>query len=268
MTMQQRVAIAGFGAIGREIAQRLRGVPGFELVAVADLDTESSTRYLQESGLQTPLLPLSDLEPLSDLVIEAAGVGAFPLIAAPFLREGKEVIALSSGALLEHPEFIVLAEDNGGKITIPTGALPGLDALVASAEDSIKSVRLVTRKPIQALVGAPYLREMGIDAQQIAEPTCIFAGSAREAVTGFPANVNVAASLSLASIGPDLTEVEIWADPTINRNTHQVEVRSDVAILSLKIESVSTGNPRSSAIAPLSVISLLRKRVRPLVVGS
>ena len=96
----------------------------------------------------------------------------------------------------------------------------------------------------------------------------MFSGSAREAARGFPANLNVAVALALAGIGPDRTEVEVWADPTVTRNTHTIVVRSDVADLTMTIENVPSENPRTGRITALSVIRLLRKRGARLRVGS
>ena len=80
---------------------------------------------------------------------------------------------------------------------------------------------MVTRKPPNGLEGAPYLVERGITLKDLKEPRKIFDGSAREGARGFPANVNVAAALSLAGIGPDRTRLEIWADPALDRlQTH------------------------------------------------
>ena len=112
---------------------------------------------------------------------------------------------------------------------MPTGALLGLDAVTAAAEGVIQSVRMVTRKPPRGLAGAPYLEQHGISVEGLNEPKRVFAGTARDGAAGFPANVNVAAALSLAGIGPDRTMMEIWADPTVERNCHTIEVDADSA---------------------------------------
>ena len=101
------------------------------------------------------------------------------------------------------------------------------------------------------------------------EPKLIFSGSAREAVRGFPANVNVAVALSLAGIGADRTTIEIWADPTVTRNTHRIRVEATAARFELAIENVpSEENPRSGKLTPLSVIAALRGLASPLRVGT
>src|SRR5260370_39589999 len=102
-------------------------------------------------------------------------------------------------------------------MVVPTGALIGLDAVTAAAVGNIHSVRMVTRKPIQGLAGAPYIGENNIDIERITEPPKIFAGSGREAAQGFPANLNVAGPLSLVGIGPERTPTQSLAEPAAPR---------------------------------------------------
>jgi aspartate dehydrogenase len=264
-----RVAVAGLGAVGRSLVARLvSGVAGIELVAVATRDRARAEATLRELGADVPVTRIDALEPLADLVIECAPAHLLPQIAEPFLRAGKEVVVLSAGALLEHPHLLDLAETSGGTISVPTGALLGLDAIGAAAEGEIRSLRLTTRKPPAGLVGAPGIESSGVDLATLTEPVRVFAGTAREAAHGFPANLNVAVALSLAGIGPDRTEVEVWADPSVSRNTHTIVMESEVADLTMTIENVPSTNPRTGRITALSVISLLRKREARLRVGS
>jgi aspartate dehydrogenase len=118
-------------------------------------------------------------------------------------------------------------------------------------------------------LGAPYLEANGIDITGLIEPQRVFAGTAREAARGFPANVNVAAALALAGIGPDQTMVEIWADPSVTRNIHRIEVEAEAARLSMQIENVpSLENPRTGRLTALSVIAALKKLSSPLAIGT
>ena len=218
------------------------------------------------AGVTVPVVAIEELEPLADIVVECAPAALLPAIAEPFLRAGKEVIVLSVGALLDRMELVEIARASGGRITVPTGALLGLDAVAAAAESGIDSVRLVTRKPPLGLAGAPHLE--GRDLAGLTEPVQVFSGTARGAAKGFPSNLNVSVALALAGFGPDRTEVEIWADPGVTRNTHTITVRSPVADLTMTIENVPSENPKTGRITALSVVSLLRKRTAPLAVGS
>jgi aspartate dehydrogenase len=177
-------------------------------------------------------------------------------------------MVLSAGALLPRPDLIELAKARRGQIIVPTGALLGLDAVTAAAEGRIHAVRMVTRKPPHGLAGAPYLEDNRISVADLKEPKRVFSGTARAGAAGFPANVNVAAALSLAGIGADRTVMEIWADPTIDRNCHTIEVDSDSSRFTLSIENIPSENPKTGRITALSVIAALRKLTAPLRVGT
>jgi len=268
-TTPTRVALAGFGAIGMALANALfDGIDGFVLTAVAARDEAAARVRLGPRGEGVTVTSIDKLEPLADLVVECAPAAVLPEIARPFLLASKTVVVLSAGALLGRPELIDLARETGGRILVPSGALLGLDAVVAAAEGRIDKVTMATRKPVAGLLGAPFLVENDIDISGITEPMRIFSGSAREAAVGFPANLNVAVALSLAGIGPDRTVLEIWADPGITRNTHQVVVEAESARFSMTIENVPSENPKTGRITALSVIALLRKMHAPLSVGT
>jgi aspartate dehydrogenase len=175
----------------------------------------------------------------------------------------------SVGALLPRMHLVTRAIRTQARIVVPTGALLGLDAIRALAEEPVDSVRLTTRKPPGGLAGAPYLVANGIDLTGITAPVRVFAGNAIDAAAGFPANVNVAAALALAGVGPLRTQVEIWADPGVTRNIHTITVEAAAARLSMTIENVpSEDNPRTGRITPLSLLACLRGMVAPLKVGS
>ena len=211
--------------------------------------------------------PIERLADAADIVIECAPSKLVRSIVSPVVSRGKTAVVLSVGALLENEDLIELARKHGGQIVVPTGALIGLDAMTAAAVGTIHSVQMVTRKPIAGLLGAPHLAEHKIDIEDIKEPLKIFDGTAREAAKGFPANLNVAVALSLAGIGADRTRVQIWADPTVTRNTHRIEVESDSARFSMEIENIPSENPKTGRITALSVIACLRKLRAPLRIG-
>jgi aspartate dehydrogenase len=264
-----RVSIAGLGAIGREVARLLGdGVPDVELTAVCSADHAKARRTLAQINLDVPVVSLEELEPVSDLVVECMPAQFLVPLAESVLSAGKEIVVLSAGVLLQHPELVELAKRHGGRISVPTGALVGLDAVGAAAEGEIHSVKMTSRKPPGGLAGAPHLHASEIEPETVTEPVKVFSGSARDAAAGFPANLNVAAALAMAGIGPERTLVEVWIDPTVTRNTHHIEVKAAAADFSLTIENVPSENPRTGRITALSVIRLLRKRSAALAVGT
>jgi aspartate dehydrogenase len=238
------------------------------LVAVSAQDPEKHRSWLADLTHTPAVLPIDALSEVADIVVECAPGKLVRSIVEPFVTSGKTAIVLSAGALLDHDDLIALAKQHGGQIVVPTGALIGLDAMTAAAVGKIHSVRMVTRKPVLGLAGAPYIVENNIDIESITEPLRIFEGTARQAAKGFPANLNVAVALSLAGIGPDRTRLEIWADPTVTRNIHRVEVESDSARFSMSIENIPSENPKTGRIAALSVIAYLRKQRAALRVGT
>lgn len=263
-----RVGIAGFGAIGKAIAIKLEaGVPGLELTAlgVRDIEKSRAAYAFKNPPIYTDIDHLVDY---CDIVVECAPAALLPRIAEPVLKAGKKLLVLSSGALFLNDQLIEVAREYGGQIIVATGALLGLDAVTAAAEGTIREVRMVSRKPPIGFKDAPYVVKHNIDLSAITEPTRIYNGTAREAVEGFPANLNVAVSLSLAGIGPDRTLLEIWADPTITRNIHRIEVDSDEAKLSMEIQNVPSENPKTGRITALSAIAALRKLAAPLRIGT
>ena len=263
------VAIAGLGAIGRVVARRLSaGIPGLVLSAVAARDRAKAQAWLDAERIAVPLIELDALPQHCDLAVECAPASVLEAICRPMLTAGKRVMVLSAGALLPRPDLIELATSGGGQIIVPTGALLGLDAVTAAAEGKIQSVRMITRKPPSGLEGAPYLVANDISVVGLNTAKRVFAGSAREAAKGFPANVNVVAALALAGIGPDRTEIEIWADPALTRNCHTIEVESDSARLSFSIENVPSENPKTGRITALSVVAALRKLQAPVRIGT
>jgi aspartate dehydrogenase len=264
-----RVAIAGLGAIGRAVARRLRdGIAGVELTAVSARDGVKAQAFLDAEGIACPVVAIEEIPAHADLAVECAPAALLENICRPMLAAGKQVMVLSCGALLPRPDLIELAKQHGGRIIVPTGALIGLDAVAAAAEGEIRLVRMTTRKPPHGLAGAPHLVANNISVEGLNAPKLVFSGSAREAAKGFPANVNVAAALALAGIGPDRTTIDIWADPGVTRNCHSIDVEADSARFSMSIENLPSENPKTGKIVALSVIAALRKLNAPLRVGT
>jgi aspartate dehydrogenase len=266
-----KLAIAGLGAIGMAVARAVDAgrVPGIGLVAVAARDHAKGQRAAGGFRSVPRLVGLPELAETADVVVECLPTAQFAAVAAPAIERGRIFMPLSVGALIDHMDLVERARETGARIVVPTGALLGLDAVRAAAEGKIASVKIVTRKPPTGLAGAPMLVERGIAVEGLKAPLKIFEGSAREAIAGFPANVNVAVALSLAGIGPDATQAEIWADPAVTRNTHTIVVKSDSSDLTMTIESIpSEENPRTGKITALSVLAALRRLTAPLVVGS
>ncbi len=265
------LAIAGLGAIGLRVATAVDAgtVPGIRLIAVSARDHARAAGRLADLKAPPRVVTLAELPGHADIVVECAPAAVFAEVAGPAIEHGRIFLPLSVGALLNHMNLAENAKLTGARIIIPTGALIGLDTVRAMAEGEITRVVLQTRKPPAGLAGAPHLVENGIDISALSEPLRVFQGSAREAARGFPANVNVAAALALAGIGPDRTEVEVWADPSVNRNMQTVTITSDAGEATMTMNNIpSTENPKTGRIVAQSVLATLRRLTAPLVAGS
>lgn len=264
------VGVAGLGAIGSVVARSLAvGLPGLELRAVATSGSARSLAIAEQLEGEPSIVSGAELADICDVVVDCAPPDAFPSIAVPALQRGRILVTVSGAAILNHPVIADTACFGGGRIILVSGALAGLDAVRAAAEGEIRMAQLITRKPPASFAKASYVRENGIDLAALSEPLLLFRGSARDGAKAFPSNVNVAASLSLAGIGPDRTQLEIWADPALTRNIHRVRIEADVARLDMIIENVpSPDNPGSAQITALSVVATLRGLTAPLRAGA
>lgn len=265
-----KVAIAGLGAIGHDVACRLDAgeVNGLTVSAVAARDHDKARRNLASFNSAPELLPLAELGAHADIVIECAPKTVFREIAEGAIANGCTFMPLSVGALLDHMDLLDKAAETGARVFVPTGALLGLDAVKAVAEGEVKSVVLVTRKPPDGLRGAPHLVDNKISVDNLDSAKQVFAGTARQAAKAFPANVNVAAALALAGIGPERTTVEVWADPSVNRNIHTITVDADASSFTMTIQNVPSDNAATGKITALSVMAALRRFTSPLIVGT
>lgn len=265
-----KLGVAGLGAIGLAVARAVDEgrIPGITFAAASVRDQAKARQATNGFRAQPEFLDLPALAKACDVIVECLPSAHFRAAAEPAIDNGRIFMPLSVGMLINHMDLVDRARETGARIVVPTGALLGLDAVRATAEGEIASVKIVTRKPPGGLAGAPLLVQRGISVDGLEKPLLVFEGSAREAIAGFPANVNVAVALSLAGVGPDKTRCEIWADPGVTRNTHTILVKSDSSDLTMTIENIPSENPRTGKITALSVLAALRRLTAPLVVGS
>ncbi|MBI4340416.1 MAG: aspartate dehydrogenase [Chloroflexi bacterium] len=265
-----RVGIVGAGALGKRIATELDEgkVPGARATALCSRDLARAQTFAGTLSYPLAVVPLQAVPPLCDLMIEVAGAHAVDSVVRTALSAGKEVMVLSCGALLDRADLFDLARQHGTRIHIPSGAIVGLDGLIAAATGRIDAVTVTTRKPPAGLRGAPGVELAGLDLDAIREPTLVFCGSVSQGYPLFPANVNVAAAVSMAGIGPHRTILQVIADPSISRNTHDVQVDGDFGSMHFHIENVpSEDNPRTGRLTALSILAYLRQLTSPLHMG-
>ena len=265
-----RVGIIGCGTIGSEISRAIeKEIPEMELTALADLDQIKARKLKKSLSSKPQVVPSEELIGLVDLVVEAASKEASASLARSALKKGKDILVMSVGGLLDQEDIFSLAKKKNCKVYLPSGAIAGLDGIKAASRGKIYSLGLTTYKSPSSLAGAPYILQNKIDLESLTSPKVIFEGSAREAVNAFPKNINVAAALSLVGIGAEATTVRIIADPNLTRNVHEIVVEGDFGKMVCRCENLpSPSNPRTSYLAPLSAISVLKNIVNPLKIGT
>lgn len=261
----KKIGLLGCGAIGTQIALAIdSGKVPAELTHVYDFDRTKSESLVARLGKKPAIVDNPHLLSSNnvDLVVEAASQDAVKNHALSIIQNRKDMMIMSVGALLDESVFEVLydaCKEFKKKIHLPTGAIAGLDA-IRSVRGELESLTLTTTKNPKALAGAKFFESNKIDIADIKKPQVLFEGAAKEAVMLFPANINVAALLSLAGLGSQKTTVKIVADPDTDKNTHQIEARGKFGKISILVENVpDQSNPKTSRLAILSAIECLRQ---------
>ncbi|NCO03379.1 MAG: DUF108 domain-containing protein [Alphaproteobacteria bacterium] len=248
-----KIGVAGCGALGSIVVSALqKGIEGFEFIGISDTASPETT---------APNMSFNDLTSQCDWVVECLPPKIVPEIADIVLSKGKTLVMISACAMLLYPELYEKVKNSAGRVLIPSGALSGLDAVVALGCAGIESAKIATTKHPRGLSGAPYIIDNKIDLETLSEPKMIFRGNAFEAAKAFPANVNVAATLSIAGIGPERTQVEVWADPAIKGNSHKITVTGGTSTITSEVLNLpDPSNPKSSQLAGYSIVAFLKKQ--------
>lgn len=268
--MKKNISIIGCGAIGSEVALSVDRMMIGNVIISSLLDIKLENAEILKSKLSNnnPIVfnnfsdyIKSDTLKDVDLVVEAASQNALTSYLNPIILLKKDILVMSVGAFA-NPDFfsevIKNVEKNDINLYVPSGAIAGIDA-IKSVRNSISYVTLTTTKNPDSLKDSPFFKKTNLTLDSIKKRTLIFEGSAIEAVQNFPANVNVAALLGLASIGVEKTKVNVIADPSLRINKHEIKVIGKFGELIVRVKNVpSATNPKTSYLAILSVIELLR----------
>jgi aspartate dehydrogenase len=268
--MSKKVALFGCGTIGREIAiaidsGKVNNATIVTLVDSVDHRADTLRSNLQNSNPSTftdfSKFVYSSSFKDADIIVEAASQDAVNSFGKKIVEAGKSLMIMSVGALGDPfflSEMLDIAYQNGSHIYVPTGAIAGIDA-IRSVKHLLDSVVLTTTKNPIALAGAPFFNLTKINVYEITEKTVIYDGNAADAVKKFPANINVAAILSLAGIGIKRTKVKIIADPYTDVNQHEITATGKFGEMTVIVRNKpSPNNPKTSFLAVLSAIECLR----------
>jgi len=272
MTHRLRVALIGLGAIGQSLARGLLAhSDSIEVVSV--LVRQRDQGRLTATGELAPLGGLITEDPSDmlhsqpELVIECAGHAAVDAHGRAALEHGCDLLVVSVGALADAVRLAALkaaAHRSGRKILLVAGAIGGTDWLAAARLAGLQDVVYRGSKPPLAWKGSP--AEGLVDLEKLSEPTLLFEGSASDAARDYPRNANVAATVALASLGMERTRVELWADPRLHQNCHEVEAWGAAGHLHLKLENqADPENPRTSRVTAYSALKAVLDRRAALV---
>ncbi len=261
-----RIAFIGGGEIARLFLEHLatRDLGDASVVALAGRSEASKGKALAAKH-RVPFVV--GLEPLlaakPDIAIEAASHQAVRDYGEPVLSRGISLMVLSGGALCDdalRARLEAAAQTSGAMLYVPSGGIGGMDALKAACVAGVDSVEIAVTKPPAAWKDIPYVERLGVDLDRLKGPAVLFEGRARDGVPHFPANVNIAAVLSMAGIGFDRTRLKVVADPALKLNTHTITIRGKSGTISLKFESVPfPDNPKTAMLAAYSALAAFRQ---------
>jgi aspartate dehydrogenase len=261
-----RIVFVGWGAIARRAGALLAARNDRILITGVATRRPPDNESGLPAGARWLAAPdeLCDLAP--DLVVEAAGRAAVEPWGIASLRQAPAFAVSSTSAFTNDTVLQRLVDEatrHGSQILIPSGALGGLDALAAAGCLSLESVVHRIVKPPSAWKGTP--AEDLVDLSALSRAETFFRGTAREAAARFPANANATVISALAGVGLDRTEVELVADPNVNRNGHELTARGAFGTLQVRVENVAlASNPKSSELTALSLVRLIENRIGPL----
>jgi aspartate dehydrogenase len=270
-----RVAIIGGGTIARLFVEHIRcgDLGKAEVVAIAGRTAASRGKSLaHEAGAAyvTDLPALIETRP--DVVVEAASHEAVRDYCEPLLERGIAVIVLSGGVLADdalRARLEAAAERNNALLYVPSGGIGGLDALKAACIAGVDEVTIAVTKPPAAWKNIAYVETLDVDLDALSTARTLYEGSARDGVPLFPANVNIAAVLSLAGIGFDRTTLKVVADPALTYNTHYIDIRGKAGNISIKLENVpAPDNPKTAWLACYSALAALKLAKSPIRYGT
>jgi len=261
-----KVGLIGCGAIGTELAKFIDDNKDMQLIGLADID-EARINNLKKllRNSQPESLDMDSVIEKSELVIEAASQKAAKELLIKIKDKEKKAMFMSTGGLIGSIELL---KNSKSGIYVPSGAVSGIDGVKAASIGKIKSVSLTTTKHPNGLKDAPYVKENNIDISAINKKKAIFKGNLEDAIKGFPQNINVAATLSIASNFKKL-KVKIVADPNAKTNTHEIRIVGDAGKIKIKTENVpSPANPKTSYLAVLSAIATLKQITENARIGT
>jgi aspartate dehydrogenase len=260
------VTMVGYGAIGSEL---MRLLAGHNKVCIDQVITSVKGLAKAQAALGasvTVVSCLADLPKRPEVLIECAGHSALLAHVVPALADGVDCIVASIGALADDrlaERLSDAAQTGGSRLQLISGAIGALDALAAAQLGGLEKVVYVGRKPPLSWLGTP--GESVVELARLTSAATLFEGSARDAARLYPKNANVAASLALAGMGLDSTQVRLVADPAVQQNVHSFTANGQFGQMTFTVEGRAlANNPKTSALTAYSMARAVLNRVEPM----
>ncbi|MEU0131048.1 aspartate dehydrogenase domain-containing protein [Streptomyces sp. NPDC006289] len=254
MTHVRKVAVVGWGAIGRVVGTALAEgrVAGAELVCVVDNRPLGDAAPVRQATFEEAL-------DACDLVVEAAGQGVVREWGERVLASGTDLLIASTGALTDDGLTERLLSAGPGRVYFTGGAVGGLDLLQAVRSlGPLDEVRLTTTK-LPSTLEQPWMDEELLTLMRTATgPVEVMSGTAREIPVKFPRSTNVAASVALAVGDLDAVWVRVVADPAAHRTRHVIEAAGGHGTYRFEVaHRPDPANPATSQVVPYAVLRSL-----------
>jgi len=270
----KRFAMIGFGAIAHAVLDNIRAEPRLQLAQLVVSSGKAKAVQAQLAQMQLPyqvlvtenLIVPNENDPALDCVLECAGHAAIQSHVLPALQQGLPCLLVSVGALAEAglSEALEMAAAQGNtQLQLLSGAIGGIDALAAARVAGLDEVLYTGRKPPKGWLGSP--AQDKLDLLNLREAEVFFEGSARDAARLFPKNANVAATLALAGLGLDATQVRLVADPAVSENIHHWQAQGAFGRMEVTLAGKPlAANPKTSALTVYSVLRALHNRIKSI----
>ena len=264
--MTYKIALIGYGSVGRDVLQLLQPLIDYLNAEVLVL----RQRQAGTAPMATGVTQCADLAGLlarkPQLIIEAASQQAVLDYLPDCLRSGAMVVVSSVGAFTEHgflQQCLALSVEHQARIIVPSGAIGGLDYVQSIRQAPDLQITYESWRPLKTW--ADRLEAIGVDPATVTEPYILFEGNAIEAAQKYPQNLNVAVTLALAGAGLDQTQVRILVDPSLERNQHRIQVRSQLGCMNTQITNFpSPTSPKASWVVAQSIASVVMREFEAL----
>ena len=263
--MKTKFGIIGCGFLGNIVADAygMGLLADYELIGVNSRTRASAEKTAAKAGCAVcdTVEDLLALKP--EYIVETARVEGVRDFAETVLRAGVNLVVISIGAFADAAFYARVqqaAREGGAKVHIASGAIGGFDVLqtvtlMAQAAGLSEDAGITTYTGARGFRNTPVFEERLLTDT---ESSCVFTGNAKEAIATFPRRVNVAVATSLATTGPEVTNVTMHSVPNWIGDDHIIHAEID------GVKAVVDITSRSSSIAGWSIVALLRNLASPV----